>query len=237
MAQFEGLFPDGPASVLDDETVRTVAAALWRRSPEAAARMDEAAFAARKLALYRSVDALSVSDGLKARWRQAVLSDAALRRPDIFVRCVDIGFATNPTSLRRGFREMGTSDGELLGLFRLLGRYQADAARMVFGAEWDALAEDERRAVSVRGVDVFLDIYPFIVDEQKRIAARLENVCSLAVAEAARLFDELTRPGAPRSPFDMQPEEMAEELAALEFTRRLIRACLDSQTAPEPERD
>ena len=209
-------------AILSDEDVRLAAAELRRAHPKLAAVADASTFTANKAALYRSVDMLSVSDGLKEAWRQAALTDPALRLPVFFVRCVDIGYATNPISLRRGFREADNTDEDLFYLFRLLGRYQADAIRMVCDAELDTMAEDERRALSERAIEVFLDIYPFLREEQKRIAPRIENVRSLAEAAARNAEAALANPATSEA----EHAALEEDIAACTFTVRLIEASL-----------
>lgn len=209
-------------TILSDEDVRLAAAELWRAHPELAAVTDAGTFAANKAALYRSVDMLSVSDGLKEAWRQAALTDPSLRLPVFFVRCVDIGYATNPTSLRRGFRETDNTDDDLFYLFRLLGRYQADAIRMVCDTELDTMAPDERRALSERAIEVFLDIYPFLSGEQKRIADRIENVRTLAEAASRNAEAALADP----STSEAERTTLEEDAASCKFTIRLIEASL-----------
>lgn len=209
-------------AILADEDVRLAAAELWRAHPELTAVTDAVTFAANKAALYRSVDMLSVSDGLKDAWRQAALTDPALRLPAFFVRCVDIGYATNPTSLRRGFRETDNTDEDLFYLFRLLGRYQADAIHMVCDTELDTMAPDERRALSERAIEVFLDIYPFLREEQKRIAPRIEKVRSLAEIATHKAEAALADPATGES----ERAVLEEDIAACKFTMRLIEASL-----------
>ncbi len=202
-------------AALSEADVRLRAAELWHAHPRLADLMEAEAFARAKAALFRSVDTLSVSDELKDRWRRAVLTDTALRLPEFFVRCVDIGYATNPTSLRRGFREPDNTDEDIFELFRLLGRYQADAIRMVCDAELETMAADERRAVSERSIEVFLDIYPFLREEQKRIAPRLENVRALAEKAARAVEARLAEADGNRA-------ELEEEKAACAFVIKLI---------------
>ena len=95
----------------------------------------EAPLSPARAALLASVDALSVSEELKERWRTAAREDSRLRLPVFFVRCADMGYACLPTLLRRAFAEKNVAFEDLYFVYQTLGAQHADAQRMIFAPE------------------------------------------------------------------------------------------------------
>ena len=131
----------------------------------------EAPLSPARAALLASVDALSVSEELKERWRMAAREDSRLRLPTFFVRCADMGYACLPTLIRRAFAEKNVSFEDLCFVYQTLGAQHADAQRMIFAPEeLEGMELAELLAVTEYSLENFLDIYQFMPSMQAKKA-------------------------------------------------------------------
>ena len=134
----------------------------------------EAPLSPARAALLASVDALSVSEELKERWRSAAREDSRLRLPVFFVRCADMGYACLPTLIRRAFAEKNVAFEDLEFVYQTLGAQHADAQRMIFAPEeLEGMELAELLAVTEYSLENFLDIYRFMPSMQAKKAEEL----------------------------------------------------------------
>ena len=177
----------------------------------------EAPLSPARAALLASVDALSVSEKLKERWRSAAREDSRLRLPAFFVRCADMGYACLPTLIRRAFAEKNVAFEDLCFVYQTLGAQHADAQRMIFAPEeLEGMELDELLAVTEYSLENFLDIYQFMPSMQAKKAGELGRIAAEAAARA-RAAREALEAGQGR-PYD---EELLREVSAQYFIEKL----------------
>ncbi len=174
----------------------------------------EAPLSPARAALLASVDALSVSEELKERWRSAAREDSRLRLPSFFVRCADMGYACLPTLIRRAFAEKNVAFEDLCFVYQTLGAQHADAQRMIFAPEeLEGMELAELLAVTEYSLENFLDIYQFMPSMQAKKAGELGRIAAEA-ADKARAAREALEGG-------QGGEELLRELSAQYFIEKL----------------
>ena len=174
----------------------------------------EAPLSPARAALLASVDALSVSEELKERWRSAAREDSRLRLPAFFVRCADMGYACLPTLIRRAFAEKNVAFEDLCFVYQTLGAQHADAQRMIFAPEeLEGMELAELLAVTEYSLENFLDIYRFMPSMQAKKAGELGRIAAEA-AEKARAAREALEAG-------QGGEELLREVSAQYFIEKL----------------
>ena len=177
----------------------------------------EAPLSPARAALLASVDALSVSEELKERWRSAAREDSRLRLPVFFVRCADMGYACLPTLIRRAFAEKNVAFEDLCFVYQTLGAQHADAQRMIFAPEeLEGMELAELLAVTEYSLENFLDIYQFMPSMQAKKAGELWRIAAEAAAKARAALEALEA-GQGR-PYE---EELLREVSAQYFIEKL----------------
>ena len=176
----------------------------------------EAPLSPARAALLASVDALSVSEELKERWRTAAREDMRLRLPAFFVRCADMGYACLPTLIRRAFAEKNVAFEDLDFVYQTLGAQHADAQRMIFAPEeLEGMDLAELLAVTEYSLENFLDIYRFMPSMQAKKAGELGRIAAEAAAKGRAAREALEGQGGPYE------EGLLRELSAQYFIEKL----------------